>query len=179
VGVFRPAPVPILPTPASCGRRGSESGTAFREDDLQPAITGLNIVLTENGFYEHHIEPRIEYDSQTQQAHVHFEIAAGPRAIYRDPELNGTLELTPPEIIGATRWRRFLISGWRTVNANRTRKGLDRIRSRYENRDRFPASVQLKQMDYDAASHSVSQLVIDAGPRLWFGRSAPKSARAS
>ena len=142
-------------------------GQPFREDELQPAITGLNSVLTENGFYEHHIEPRIEYDSQTQQAHVHFEIAAGPRARYREPELNGTLDLPPGEIIGATRWRRFLISGWRTVNANRTRKGLDRIRSRYENRDRFLASVQLKYMDYDAASHTVApKLLIEAGPKI-------------
>jgi outer membrane protein insertion porin family len=149
------------------GAAGLDLGQPFREDDLQPAITGLNSVLTENGFYQHHIEPRIEYDSQTQQAHVHFEITAGPRATYREAELNGTLELTPAEIIGATRWRRFLIGGWRTVNANRTRKGLDRIRSRYENRDRFLASVQLKQMDYDAASRSISpKLVIEAGPKI-------------
>ncbi len=149
------------------GAAGLDLGQPFREDDLQPAITGLNSVLTENGFFEHHIEPHIEYDSQTQQAHVRFEIAPGPRARYREPELNGTLELTPAEIIGATRWRRFVISGWRTVNANRTRRGLDRIRSRYENRDRFLASVQLKLMDYDAASHTVSpKLLIEAGPKI-------------
>jgi len=146
---------------------GLDLGQPFREEQLQPAITGLNSVLTENGFYEHHIEPHIEYDSQTQQAHVHFEIVSGPRARYREPELNGTLDLPPGEIIKATRWQRFLIGGWRNVNANRTRKGLDRIRSHYEDRDRFLASVQLKYMDYDASTHTVSpKLLIEAGPKI-------------
>ncbi len=149
------------------GATGLDLGQPFREEDLQPATTGLNLILTDNGFYQHHIQPRIEYDSQTQQAHVHFEIDSGPRARYREPELNGTLELEPAEIIGATRWRRFLIGGWRSVNGNRTRRGLDRIRSRYENRDRFLASVQLKGMEYDDTSRTVSpKLLIEAGPKI-------------
>src|SRR5258706_9776093 len=36
------------------GAAGLDLGQPFREDDLPPAITGLNSILTENGLYEHH-----------------------------------------------------------------------------------------------------------------------------
>ncbi len=149
------------------GATGLDLGQPFREEDMKPAITGLDRILVDNGFFEHHVEPHIEYDSTTQQANLRFEVVASPRARYRQPQLSGDLKLTPEEIISATRWRRFLLSGWRTVDGNRTRKGLDRVRSRYEDRDLFLSSVELKLMNYDSDSHTVAPVLeIQAGPKV-------------
>lgn len=142
-------------------------GRPFHDENMSQAQAGLQKILVDNGYYENQIRPRIEYDPKTQQAHIHFVVATGPRARYRAPVVHGNLKMAAERIIAATRWKRRIVGGWKTVTEARTRQGLDNIRSRYQDADRLTASAQLKSMDYDSDTRRVTPLLdIDAGPKI-------------
>src|SRR5258708_4198881 len=124
-------------------------GQPFHEEDMAQAEIGLRKLLVDDGYYENQLQPRIEYDARTQQAHIHFIVESGPHAKYRTPVIQGNLKMAVDKIVTATRWKRRITGGWRRVAQSRTRQGLDNIRRKYENSNRLMAAVQLKQMDYD------------------------------
>ncbi len=158
-----------VPDPPNPGQMANATrlqlGQPFHEEDMTQAEIGLRKLLIDDGYYENQLQPRIEYDARTQQAHIHFIVESGPRAKYRAPVVQGNLKMAVDKIIAATRWRRRIIGGWHPVTQSRTRQGVDNIRRRYENNDRLMAAVQLKQMDYDRDARRVApHLDVDAGP---------------
>jgi outer membrane protein insertion porin family len=142
-------------------------GQPFHEEDMTQAEIGLRKLLIDDGYYENQLQPRIEYDARTQQAHIHFIVESGPRAKYRTPIVEGNLKMAVDKIIAATKLRRPIIGGWRPVTQSRTRQAVDNVRKKYESKDRLMAAVQLKQMEYDRDTRRVApHLDIDAGPVL-------------
>src|SRR5882672_5126059 len=131
-------------------------GQPFHEEDMTQAEIGLRKLLVDDGYYETQLQPRIEYDARTQQAHIHFIVESGPRAKYRAPVVQGNLKMAVDKIVAATRWRRRIIGGWRPVTQSRTRQGVDNIRRKYENTNRLMAAVQLRQMEYDRDTRRVA-----------------------
>ena len=142
-----------------------ELGQPFHEEDMAQAEIALRKLLVDDGYYENQLQPRIEYDARTQQAHIHFIVESGPRAKYRTPVVEGNLKMAVDKIIAATKLRRPIIGGWRPVTQSRTRQAVDNVRRKYESKERLMATVQLKQMDYDRDTRRVApHLNIDAGP---------------
>src|SRR5438309_7648451 len=68
-------------------------GQPFHEEDMTQAEIGLRKLLIDDGYYEKQLQPRIEYDARTQQAHIHFIVESGPRAKYRTPVVQGNLKM--------------------------------------------------------------------------------------
>ena len=144
-----------------------ELGQPFHEEDLTQAETGVRRLLTTNGYRENQLQPRVDYDARTQQAHIHFVVESGPRAKYHTPVITGNLKMAAAQIISATRWKRRIIGGWWSVTQTRTRQGVDNVRARYEKEQRLMASVHLKSMDYDRDTRRVTPtLDVDAGPTV-------------
>jgi len=147
------------------GAAGVSLGEPFHEDSLAQAQAGVHTLLIADGYYENQITPRVEYDAQTQQAHIQLIIESGPRAKYRVPVLLGNLKIAVEQIVAATKWKRRWVGGWRPVTQTRTRDALDHVRQRYEKQQRLMASVQLDSLDYDRDTRRVTPtLRIDAGP---------------
>ncbi len=76
------------------------------------------------------------------------------------------------QIIDATRWRRFLLSGYRGVTQTRTRSAVDRIRLKYVNANRLLATVVLSEIGHDdAANRLQTKIAVDpasrCGWKLW------------
>ena len=158
-----------VPDPPNPGQMANATrlqlGQPFHEEDMTQAEIGLRKLLIDDGYYENQLQPRIEYDARTQQAHIHFIVESGPRAKYRTPVMQGNLKMAVDKIITATRWKRRIIGGWRPVTQSRTRQGVDNVRRKYESKNRLMAAVQLKQMDYERDTRRVApHLDIDAGP---------------
>ena len=107
-------------------------GQPFHEENLDQAQAGVRRLLVGDGYYENQLKPRIDYDAQTQQAHIHFVVDSGPRARYRTPEVLGNLKMAVDKIVAATRWKRRFIGGWHPVTQTRTRQGVDNVRSKYQ-----------------------------------------------
>ncbi len=140
-------------------------GEPFHDASLPQAQAGVHALLVADGYYETQIKSRIDYDPRTQQAHVTFNVASGPRAKYRTPVLLGQLQMAVSKIIAATKWKRRWVGGWRPVEQTRTLQALDKVRKKYEKQERLMAGVELASMDYDRDTQRVTPtLHIDAGP---------------
>ncbi|HVP47081.1 MAG TPA: POTRA domain-containing protein, partial [Bryobacteraceae bacterium] len=140
-------------------------GQPFHDEDLVQAQRGVRRLLTADGYYENELQPRVEYDPRTQQAHIHFVVESGPRAKYSRPVVLGNLKVAVDQIVSATRWRRRFIGVWRPVSQTRTRQGVENVRALYQKKDRLMASVRLKSMDYDRdTDRATPTLDVDAGP---------------
>ena len=142
-------------------------GQPFHEENLDQAQAGVRRILVGNGYYENQLQPRIDYDARTQQAHIHFIVDSGPRARYRTPEVLGNLKMAADKIIAATGFKRPIIGGWRPVTQSRTRQAMDNVRKKYQNTNRLMATVHLQSMEYDHETRRVTPtLNIDAGPTV-------------
>ncbi len=131
-------------------------GDRFDEAQIAPAVENIRRLLVENGYFAPIITPGIQYDAAHQEANVTFAIRTGSRAHYEKPEIiitgpaaGGTTVLTADAIEKATGWRRFLIPGYRGVTLTKTRKGIDKIRLKYENAHRLLATVVLNGIEPD------------------------------
>jgi outer membrane protein insertion porin family len=144
---------------------GLNLGQPFHEDSLAQAQAGVHALLVGDGYYENQVTRRVDYDAQTQQAHIQFIVESGPRAKYHAPVLLGELKIAVDQIVAATKWKRRWVGGWHPVTQTRTRDALDHVRQRYEKQQRLMATVQLDSLDYDRDTRRVTPtLHIDAGP---------------
>ncbi len=147
-------------------------GAPFREEDINHAIDSMTRLLKSNGFYDAAITPQVEHGSGTQEVFITFQIREGKRASYEEPEFHGNTTTTAPlvsdsTILRATGWRIPIIHWWRRVTADRTSKGVEKVRLEYEKQDRLLAGVEVQRLDYDAGRRRVRpSLNIDAGPRV-------------
>ena len=123
---------------------GLQLGQPFDESQLPAALENIRKLFVENGYFAPKVEPKIQYVSSYQEADVTFAIDTGKRARYEEPKISGdTTVLSAEQIDRATRWRRFLLPGYRGITLSDTRKGIDRVRLKYENSHRLLATVVL------------------------------------
>jgi outer membrane protein insertion porin family len=143
-------------------------GQAFRQTQMRQATESILDNLRLNGLYGAKVNSRIEPVNIAEQVDLFFDIDPGKRARYDTPVIKGTdLKKTEQNIVGATRWRKFLMKSWRDVTDSRTTQGVDRIRRSYQKKDYLMSRVQLDQMAYDPAANTVTpHITIEAGPKV-------------
>jgi outer membrane protein insertion porin family len=123
-------------------------GQPFDAAQIPAAVENIRKLLIQNGYFAPKIDPRIQYDNRYQEANVTFSVETGPRARYATPKISGdTAILTADAIDKATRWRRFLLPGYRGITLSRTRSGIDKVRLKYENSHRLLATVVLNGIE--------------------------------
>jgi outer membrane protein assembly complex protein YaeT len=140
-------------------------GAPFDPAQIPAAVENIRKLLIDNGYFNPRIDPELEYESAYQQVNITFKIKTGRRARYSEPSISGdTSVLSEMQIIDATRWRRFLLPGYRGVTQTRTRSGIDRIRLKYLNANRLLATVVLKGLDRDEdTNRAQAQITVDPG----------------
>ena len=125
-------------------------GDPFDEAAIVPAVENIQKLLVGNGYFAAAVTPGITYDSLHQEANITFEIRTRSRAHYEKPGVMGdTTVLSAEAIDKATGWRRFLIPGYRGITLTGTRKGIDRVRLKYQNAHRLLATVVLNGIEPD------------------------------
>ena len=137
--------------PPSAGQMVSASGfdlgTPFDPAQLTPAEAKIRRILVDNGYFNPEVYHRLDYDTFYQQVKITFVISTGKRAHYDPPVIAGdTSVLTENQIDKATRWRRFLLPGYRGITETRTRSGIDHIQLKYQNANRLLATVTLDSL---------------------------------
>jgi len=143
-----------LPEPPPAGQIVNASrlqlGDRFDPAQIPVATENIRKLLVQNGYFHPSIDPQLAYDTTYQQVNITFAIRTGKRARYSVPKITGdTSVLSAAAIVKATRWRRFLLPGFRGITLNRTRSGIDNIRLKYENANRLLATVVLKNIDQE------------------------------
>lgn len=140
-------------------------GAPFRDEDVTHAVESIKKLMTANGLYEAQVDPQIEHEGQ--QVFLTFQVKEGKRAKYEMPVFHGETLLSESTILRATGWRIPLIHWWRQVTDSRTRRGVQGILGRYQNKDRLTARVELEKLDYDAQHRRVKpELNITPGPKV-------------
>jgi len=123
-------------------------GDPFDVAQISVAVGNIRKLLVQNGYFEPLIDPQFDYDNKYQQVNITFAIRTGKRARYVAPEISGdTSVLSAAAIDKATRWRRFLLPGYKGITSNLTRKGIDDVRLKYQNSNRLLATVVLEGID--------------------------------
>jgi len=123
-------------------------GDPFDAAQIPAAVENIRKLLVQNGYFAPKIEPQLQYDETYQQVNITFAIQTGKRARYEPPQISGDTSVLSQEVITqASHWRRFLLPGYHGITLNRTRKGIDSIRLKYENSNRLLATVVLNGIE--------------------------------
>jgi outer membrane protein assembly complex protein YaeT len=141
-------------------------GQPFDESQVSAAVTNIQHLLIDNGYFDAKIDPQLRYDVNFQQVHINFVVTARRRARYERPKISGdTAVLTENDIIKATRWRRFVLPGYRGITGVRTHTGIDNIQLKYQNANRLFATVTLKSIDPDGRNGK-PHIEVEPGPTV-------------
>jgi outer membrane protein insertion porin family len=155
-----------------------ELGAPFDEGQLDAAEDNIRKLLTNDGYFQPDISHRIDYQ-MFQQVNITFVIDTGKRAHYAEPQISGDTSVLPVQTIEkATRWRRFLLPGYRGITQSRTRAGIDGIRIKYENSNRLLATVTLDSVEPSADTKSASpHITVKPGPVVEITAEGAKTSR--
>ncbi|HEX4134903.1 MAG TPA: POTRA domain-containing protein [Bryobacteraceae bacterium] len=142
-------------------------GDPFDMTQIPAAVENIRKLLVQNGYFEPKIDPHFEYEDRYQQVNITFAIKTGKRARFETPKIDGdTTVLSADAITKATRWRRFLLPGYRGITQNRTRSGIDNIRLKYENSKRLLATVVLNGITPDEKGKGKPEITVSPGPTV-------------
>ncbi|MDQ1472294.1 MAG: outer membrane protein insertion porin family [Bryobacterales bacterium] len=137
-------------------------GAPFDEDQLVTAEQNIHKLLVADGYFRPQISHRLEYNEEYQQVKITFVVKAGKRFHYSAPEVSGdTSVLSAKEIDKATKWKNFLLPGYRGITQSRSRTGVDNVRLKYQNANRLRATVTLEGLD---ENNTKPRLVVEPGP---------------
>ena len=140
-------------------------GVPFDEAQVTVAEGNVRRLLVNNGYFNPEVTHRLEYDKTFQQVAITFVIGKAKRAVYEAPQISGDTSVLSAEAIDkATRWRRFLLPGYRGITQSRTRSGIDDIRTKYQNVNRLLATVTLDAIEPQAGGkQGLPRITINPG----------------
>ena len=125
-------------------------GEQFSLEKINTAIQGMQRVLQENGYYQAKIQPLTEWDKMQQQVKITFAVTRGPRARVGRINITGTPGYPTEEVV---RWT-GLVPGDH-VSASKVTRALQKLRKKYQKRDRIEAQAAITQRVYRPESNVV------------------------
>ena len=124
-------------------------GETFTEERLERALNNVNLFMETSGYYHSSTTAEERRDTNTQQIAITFHINPGPEA--RVGKVNVKCEgCSPAEIQKIA----DLKSG-NMITAQTTGNALERLRRRYQKRDRLLAQVRISERSYKPDSNTV------------------------
>ncbi|HYA25486.1 MAG TPA: POTRA domain-containing protein [Terriglobales bacterium] len=124
-------------------------GETFTEERLERALNNINLFMETSGYYRSATTAEERRDTNTQQIAITFHINPGPEA--RVGKVNVKCEgCSPAEIQKIA----DLKSG-NMITAQTTGNALERLRKRYQKRDRLLAQVRISERAYKPDSNTV------------------------
>jgi len=156
------------PTPAQMVSASQlDLGQPLFVGDLDAALARMVHTLQSNGYYEATVQPQTSNDEAHQETNIRFQVQAGPRAKLSEPVITGNPELTPEQVLKATKWHRIWPFGWEQATRTNVQSGVRRLRKKYQKEKRLMASVQLQGMTYDHDTRRATpKLNIEGGPKV-------------
>ncbi|HEX4748546.1 MAG TPA: POTRA domain-containing protein [Bryobacteraceae bacterium] len=140
-------------------------GAPFDPDTLAAAQKTVQQEMRNNGLYDAQVGTATIEDPDTHQMTVRFVVAAGKRARYETPVIEGETKLSDKTIIQATGWRIPLIHRWRQVTAALTDAGSEGIRKKYSKKNRLTVRIDMNSLDYNPdTNRAKATFDINAGP---------------
>jgi outer membrane protein insertion porin family len=135
-------------------------GEQFTEEKIKAGLDGMQRTLEENGYYQSSIKPYYEWDSRNQQVKALFVVNPGKPARVGIVNVTGTPGYSAEEIRNIAKLR----SG-NKISASKVTNALQRLRKRYQSKERLEAQVAMIQRVYHPESNLVDYTFdINRGP---------------
>jgi outer membrane protein insertion porin family len=142
-----------------------ELGTPFDDEDIQTAEKGMTDLLQRNGLYIAKIDPKVERDSEHQQVSLTFHVDTGKRARLSEPVITGDTRIPAEDVAKATKYKGWF--RWKPATEDNVQRGMQKVRNRYNKKERLTADVRLDHSDYDAAKNRVRpNIEANGGPKI-------------
>src|SRR5215469_5164238 len=125
-------------------------GELFTPEKLQTALSRIQEVMQDDGYFQSQTKPEETRHSDTQQVDVTFHITAGPHARVGKITVEGDAGYSPAEIEHIARMR-----PGDSASAARTTRALQRLRQHYTDQRRLEAQVALVSRTYQPDSNTV------------------------
>jgi outer membrane protein insertion porin family len=118
-------------------------GEQYTEEKITAGIQGMQRTLQENGYYQATIKPFYEWDARNQQVKVQFVVDRGPVARIGAVNVLGAPGYTAEEVRNIAK-----LHPGDKVSASRVTSALQRLRKRFQKRERLEAQVTMTQRVY-------------------------------
>jgi outer membrane protein insertion porin family len=137
-------------------------GELFTKASLEAAQENMKHLLADNGYFHAVVSSTDKRDPKTQRVDVFFHVAHGPLAKVGQVSFRGDSGFPPSELPAITK----LHTG-DSVSAAHVRRALERLRKRYQRRDRLEAQVAVVHRQYHEDSNTLDYLFgIERGPKI-------------
>ena len=163
VGEVRVEGAPSRPTPGQIVNASKLSlGTPFQRDRMTTAVSNIQELMAENGYYRSTVTPHENENPKTQQINVLFIVSPGERARVGTVTVNCTPDCKPEEIAAVAKLRRG-----DPVSSQRTSNALQRVRKRFRKQDRLVAQVSVAEKTYRPETNLVDYVLdVTPGPQV-------------
>jgi outer membrane protein insertion porin family len=135
-------------------------GELFTADKIDHALTGIERILVENGYYQSKITHSEDRDDEQHQVNLIFSVTLGPRATVGAISVEGDSGYSVAQMTDIAKFH----TGEKAASSRITR-ALQRIRSRYQSQNRLLAQVSVASRSYQPNRNAVDYVFqIDRGP---------------
>ena len=153
-------------------------GAPFDDDNLQQAENGIKDLLQRNGLYLSTVDPKVERDAEHQLVSMTFRVNSGRRARLATPTITGETRLTQEQLVKAAKYKGWF--RWKFATEENTERGVNNIRSKYEQKDRLTASVNLERTEYNPTEKRVHPIIqADGGPKVKLEAAGAKVSKSN
>ncbi|HSE49064.1 MAG TPA: outer membrane protein assembly factor BamA [Terriglobales bacterium] len=137
-------------------------GELLLPEKIATAIDGIKNVLRDQGFFQSEVAAEEQRHPETQQVDLLFHITAGERARVGAVVFQGDFGYTPAEMVSISQ----LYTGDK-VTSGKAQRAMDRLRKKYNKKDRLEADVVLLRSEYQLATNTVDYTFqVDRGPTI-------------
>jgi len=139
-----------------------ELGELYTPEKLDAARLNMQRLLLDNGYYHSNVTSTDKRNSATQQIDLFFHVHHGPVAKVGQVAYRGEAGFDPAELQNITK-----LHPGDEVSAAHVRRALERLRKRYQRRDRLEAQVAVVGRVYHEDSNTLDYTFgIDRGPKI-------------
>jgi outer membrane protein assembly complex protein YaeT len=139
-----------------------ELGELYTTEKLNAAKQNMQRLLLDNGYYHSSVMSSEKKNASTQQIDLFFHVHHGSVAKVGQVSFRGDAGFDPVELPNITK-----LHPGNEVSAAHVRRALERLRKRYQRRDRLEAQVAVVQRVYHEGSNTINYLFgIDRGPKI-------------
>jgi len=154
------------PTPPAANQVANASrlqlGELFTKEKLDAGLDSIKRLLVENGYYKYKITAREVKHEETQQIDIAFHISSGPVAQVGEVNVTGDSGLSQGQVQDIAK-----LHPLDTVSVQRISRALDRLRNRYQKRNRLLAQITIASKVYRAETNKVDYtFAITPGPKV-------------
>jgi len=137
-------------------------GELFTEDKLDRALNNIKQLMEENGFYRSRVAVQKAPHPETQEIDVLFRISPGPQARIGQVKATGHPEYSLGQLQDIAKMHPGDL-----VSAQRVSNALDRLRRRYQKRNRLLAQVSIPERSYRPEANAVDYIFdLEPGPTV-------------